>query len=106
MRMKTTSVTEASVSLGLNIHKGKRKVLKHNTEKINPIILDGKALDDVESFTYLGSIMDEEEKSGADVNSSVGKARTTYSLRTNRTQNNYQLIPKSQSSIRMSRQFY
>ncbi|VDO59499.1 unnamed protein product [Schistosoma margrebowiei] len=46
MQMKTTRVAAAAVSasVGLNIHKGKTKVLKHNTENTNPITFDGKTL--------------------------------------------------------------
>ncbi|VDO53335.1 unnamed protein product [Schistosoma margrebowiei] len=37
MQMKTASVAEVSASVGLNIHKGKTKVLKYNMENTNPI---------------------------------------------------------------------
>ncbi|CAH8500376.1 unnamed protein product [Schistosoma intercalatum] len=73
--MNTTSVAAASASVGLNIHKGKSKILKYNTENINPIILDGEALEDVESFTYLGSIIDEQGGPDVGVNVKIGKAR-------------------------------
>ncbi|VDO62084.1 unnamed protein product [Schistosoma margrebowiei] len=43
MQMKTASVAANSASVGLNIHKGKSKILKYNTEKSNKITLDGKA---------------------------------------------------------------
>ncbi|VDP55442.1 unnamed protein product [Schistosoma margrebowiei] len=49
--MKTSRVAAVSASVDL-------KVLKYNTENRNPITLDGKTLVDVESFTYLGSIID------------------------------------------------
>ncbi|VDO56431.1 unnamed protein product [Schistosoma margrebowiei] len=54
MQTKTVSVAAVSVSVGLNIHKGKTKVLKFKMENSNPITLDGKTLEDVKSFTYLG----------------------------------------------------
>ncbi|VDO92130.1 unnamed protein product [Schistosoma margrebowiei] len=60
MWIKTASVAAVSASVGLNIHNGKTKVLKYNTETSNPITLDGETLEDVESFTYLGSIIDEQ----------------------------------------------
>ncbi|VDO81527.1 unnamed protein product [Schistosoma margrebowiei] len=59
MQIKTASVATVSASVGLNIHKGKTKVLKFKAENSNPITLDGETLEDVESFTYLGSIIDE-----------------------------------------------
>ncbi|VDP47495.1 unnamed protein product [Schistosoma margrebowiei] len=37
-----------------------------------------KTLEDVESFTYLGSIIDEQGGSDADVKARIGKARTAF----------------------------
>ncbi|VDP16436.1 unnamed protein product [Schistosoma margrebowiei] len=60
MHIQGTSVAAAvSASVGLNIHKGKSNILKYNTENTNSISLDGEALEDVESVTYLGRIIDE-----------------------------------------------
>ncbi|VDO67134.1 unnamed protein product [Schistosoma curassoni] len=62
MQVKTTSVA----AVGLNIHKGKSKILRYNTTCTNRITLDG-GLEDVKTFTYLGSIIDEYgESEGAD----------------------------------------
>ncbi|VDO73353.1 unnamed protein product [Schistosoma curassoni] len=65
-----------SASVDLNIHKGKTKVLKFETENSNPITLDRETLEDVESFTYMGSIIDEQGGSDADVKARIGKERT------------------------------
>ncbi|VDP62650.1 unnamed protein product [Schistosoma curassoni] len=73
MQIKTASVAAVSASVGLNIHKGKTKVLKYNTENSNPITLDDETLKDVESFTYLGTIIDEQGGSDADVEARIGK---------------------------------
>ncbi|VDP46899.1 unnamed protein product [Schistosoma margrebowiei] len=78
MQMKTASVAAVSASVGLSIHKGKTKVLKFKAENNNPITLDGETLEDVESFTYLGSIIDEQGGSDADVKARIGKARVTF----------------------------
>ncbi|VDO50251.1 unnamed protein product [Schistosoma margrebowiei] len=61
-----------------NLHKGKTKVLKFKAQNNNPITLDGETLEDVESFTYLGSIIDEQGGSDADVKARIGKARTAF----------------------------
>ncbi|VDO90328.1 unnamed protein product [Schistosoma margrebowiei] len=74
MQEKTTSIAAAS---GLNIHKGKSKVLQYNTACTNPITIDGD-LEDVKTFTYLGSIIDEHSGSDADVKARIGKARAAY----------------------------
>ncbi|VDO82311.1 unnamed protein product [Schistosoma margrebowiei] len=74
---KTTSVTAASAAIGLNIHKGKSKVLRYNTACTNTITIDGEVLEDVKTFTYLG-IINEHGGSDADVKARIGKARTAY----------------------------
>nr|KAG5689191.1 hypothetical protein BaRGS_004025 [Batillaria attramentaria] len=58
MQEKTNHVAAASAQVGLNIHKGKSTILKTNAASNNPITLDGKALEEVEAFTYLGSVID------------------------------------------------
>ncbi|VDO94731.1 unnamed protein product [Schistosoma margrebowiei] len=78
MQTKTVSVAAVSASVGLSIHKGKTKVLKFKVENNNPITLDGETLEDVEYFTYLGSIIDEQGGSDADVKARIGKARTAF----------------------------
>ncbi|VDP53569.1 unnamed protein product [Schistosoma margrebowiei] len=60
MQMNIANVAAVSASVGLNIHKAKTKVLKYNTENSDPITLDGETLEDIESFTYLGTIIDEQ----------------------------------------------
>ncbi|VDP63088.1 unnamed protein product [Schistosoma mattheei] len=87
MQEETTSVaaaaTEAAAStpVGLNIHKGKSKILlyiKYNTTCTNLVIIDREALQDVKTFTYLVSMIDEHSESDADVKAWIGKARTAY----------------------------
>ncbi|VDP43953.1 unnamed protein product, partial [Schistosoma curassoni] len=71
MHEKTTSVAAASAAIGLNIHKGKRMVLRYNTTCTDSITTDGEDLEDVKSFTYLGSIIDEHGGSDADVKARI-----------------------------------
>ncbi|CAI2724032.1 unnamed protein product [Schistosoma spindalis] len=78
MQTKTANVAAVSASVGVKIDKGKTKVLKHNTENSSPITLDGETLEDVESFTYLGSIVDKQGGSDAGVKARIGKARATF----------------------------
>ncbi|VDO27933.1 unnamed protein product [Schistosoma margrebowiei] len=78
MQEKTTSVAAASAVVGLNIHKGKSKILQYNTTCTNPVTIDGEDLEDVITFTYFGNIIDEHGRSDADVKSRIGKARSVY----------------------------
>ncbi|VDP36679.1 unnamed protein product [Schistosoma margrebowiei] len=90
MQEKTNSVATASAAVGLNIHKGKSKVLRYNTACTDPITIDGEDLEDVKSFTYLGSIIDKQGGSDADVKARIGKARAAY-LQLRNTWNSKQL---------------
>ncbi|VDP35456.1 unnamed protein product [Schistosoma margrebowiei] len=78
MQEKTTSVAAASVAVGLSIHKGKSKILRYNTTYNSRITLDGEDLEDVKTFTYLSSIIDEHGASDADGKTRIGKARAAY----------------------------
>ncbi|VDO99963.1 unnamed protein product [Schistosoma curassoni] len=42
IQKKTTSVSSTSTAVGLNIHKGKSKILRYNTACNNPITLTEK----------------------------------------------------------------
>ncbi|VDO48259.1 unnamed protein product [Schistosoma margrebowiei] len=78
MHEKTTSVAEASASVCLNIHKGKSKILRYDTACTNPVITDGKDLESVKPFTYLGSIIDEHGGYDVDVKAWICKAKAAY----------------------------
>ncbi|VDP59538.1 unnamed protein product [Schistosoma curassoni] len=79
MQKKTTSVAAVSAAVGLNIHKGKGKILRYNTKCTNPITIDGEDLEDVITFTYLGSIIDVHGGgSDADVKAWIDEARAAY----------------------------
>ncbi|VDO58666.1 unnamed protein product [Schistosoma margrebowiei] len=75
---KTTSVAAASTAVGLNIHKGKSKILRYNTACNNRITLDGEVVEIVQTFTYLCSNIDEHGGSDADVKARIGKAKAAY----------------------------
>ncbi|VDO61958.1 unnamed protein product [Schistosoma margrebowiei] len=78
MQEKTTSVATASAAVGLNINKGKSKILRYNTTCTNPVTIDGEDLGDLKTFTYFGSIIDEHGRSDTDVEAWIGKARAAY----------------------------
>ena len=51
MQENTSIEAQISAKMGLNIHRGKSKVLKVYAASATPITLEGEALEDVESFT-------------------------------------------------------
>jgi hypothetical protein len=74
MQEKTSTVVENSKLIDLNVHRGKGKALKVNTASTTSIKLDVEALEEVESFTYLGSIVDKQGETDDDIKIKIGKA--------------------------------
>ncbi|VDP45748.1 unnamed protein product [Schistosoma margrebowiei] len=72
MQMKTTSVGVVSESAIIRYN------FRYNTACNNPITIDGEHLEDVKIFTYLGSIIDENDGSDGDIKAWIGKARAAY----------------------------
>ncbi|VDP56024.1 unnamed protein product [Schistosoma curassoni] len=100
MQEKTTSVASTSAAVGLNIHKGKSKILRYNKTCTNPVLLDGEALKHVKTFTYLAIIIDEHDGSDEDVNEWIGKAREAV-LQLKYIWTSKQPTPNSEFSIQM-----
>ncbi|VDP53559.1 unnamed protein product [Schistosoma curassoni] len=78
MKTKTTSVAAASASVGLNIHKGKTKILKRNTKNTNSVTLYGVAQKQVKTSTYLDRVVDGQGGSDVDENARISEARTIF----------------------------
>ncbi len=78
MQDKTSELEISSAQVGLKIHPGKTKLLKINTANNSPITLGGKELEEVEVFTYLGSIVNKHGGTDADVKARLGKARVVF----------------------------
>ncbi|VDP22563.1 unnamed protein product [Schistosoma margrebowiei] len=83
MQEKTISIAAVSPVLGLNINKRKSKILRYNTACTNPITIKEEDLEDVKTFTYLRSIVDEHGEFDADVKTWISKAREVYLQLTN-----------------------
>ena len=64
MQVKTNMVADNSARLGLTINRGKSKVFGTNTSNNTPITVQGEALKEIDSFTYLGSSLDNQGRNG------------------------------------------
>ncbi|KAH3718505.1 hypothetical protein DPMN_061310 [Dreissena polymorpha] len=67
MQDKKNMVADNSARLGLTINRGKRMVFRTNASNNTPITVQGEALEEVDSFTYIGSILDNQGGMDADV---------------------------------------
>ena len=75
MQEKTNSVEDSSAQVGLHINRGKTRI---NTTTTEPVRLDDDLLEEVNSFTYLGSVVDIQGGTEADVKARIGKARAVF----------------------------
>ena len=80
MQSKTTRLAAASKRTGLKINKGKSKVMRINTINENPTTVEGERLEEVDSFTYLGSVVDKQGGTDVDVAAGIGKARVAFNM--------------------------
>ena len=58
MQEKTNIVAGNSAHLGLNVHGGKSKIVKVNSTSTVSVTLGVDAIEEVDHFTYLGSVVD------------------------------------------------
>ncbi|XP_061184944.1 uncharacterized protein LOC133192958 [Saccostrea echinata] len=78
MQEKITTVEETSAQIGLNINIAKTKILSANTPSHASLNIEGKEIEEVEHFTYLGSILDQQGRTEADIKARIGKARVAF----------------------------
>ena len=77
-QQKTTQPANTSAKIGLNVSKDKTKVMRINNTVDDGIVLDGLILEDVESFTYLGSVIAKDAGADKDIKTRTGKARSAF----------------------------
>ena len=78
MQDKTTKLATTSLGTGLRINKEKTKLMRINTPTTNPVNIDDRPIQEVDSFTYLGSTIDHQGGTDSDVLARVGKARVAF----------------------------
>ena len=78
MQDKTNNITENSAKVGLHLNVKKTKVMKINTNNNTPIQVGNEVIENVEKFTYLGSVVTPNGGTEADVHSRINKARASF----------------------------
>ncbi|KAK7112952.1 hypothetical protein V1264_012324 [Littorina saxatilis] len=78
MQDKTTRLAATSAKTGLRINKRKTELLKINTTANTPVTVGGEPIREVESFVYLGSVINRHGGTDRDVAARTGKARAAY----------------------------
>ena len=80
MQEKTSLLAETSIKLGLRPNESKTKVMEINDKRKQPIKIMDTNLEEVEEFTYLGSIVNIEEGIDADVKNRINKVRVIFNI--------------------------
>ena len=78
MQDKTTHLEATSAGTGLKINRKKTELMKINTTANTPITVSGEPIREVESFVYLGSVVDKQGGTDRDVTARIGKARGAF----------------------------
>ena len=78
MQDKTTLLETTSAGTGLKIKRKKTELMKMNTTANAPITVGGEPIREVESFVYLGSVVDQQGGTDRDVTVRIGKARAAF----------------------------
>ena len=77
MQQKTTQLANTA-KLGLNVSKDKAKIMRINNTIDGGVVLDGGILEDVDSFTYQGSVIAKNGGADKDIKTRIGKARSAF----------------------------
>nr|KAG5687146.1 hypothetical protein BaRGS_019224 [Batillaria attramentaria] len=72
---KTTCLEATSVGTGLKINRKKTELMKINTTANTPVTVGGEPIREVESFVYLGSVVDGQGGTDRGITARIGKAR-------------------------------
>ena len=75
---KTTLLETTSAGTGLKINRKKIELMKTSTTTNTPVTVCGEPIRKVESFIYLGSVIDQQGDTDRDVTLRIGKARAAF----------------------------
>ena len=78
MQDKTTLLETTSAGTGLRTNRKKTKLMKMNTTANALVTVDGEPIREVESFVYLGSVVDHQGGTDRNVTARIGKARAAF----------------------------
>ncbi|XP_056022085.1 uncharacterized protein LOC130054973 [Ostrea edulis] len=80
MQNKTTHLVTISAGTGLKINLKKTGLMKINTTVQLPVTIGGEPIREVESFIYLGSVMDRQGGTDRDIKSRIDKAGAAFTM--------------------------
>ena len=82
MRDKTRALEEQGAKVGLKINATKTKLIRVGTKRDDgvSVVRGGGGVEDVNEFTYLGSIASNKGSTDEDIQARIGKARQAFAM--------------------------
>ena len=80
MRDKTRALEVQSAKVGLKINATKTKLMRIGTKRGDGVSVAGEPIDEVDEFTYLGSIVSKTGGTDEDIQAQIGKARQAFAM--------------------------
>ena len=77
---KTNEINQISSSIGLYINVNKTKIIRINADSNEQVKIGDEPLEEVDSFTYLGSIVNKQAGSEEDIVNRLKKARQSFGM--------------------------
>ena len=80
MRDKLLVLEQCAKQVGLVINMDKTKIMRIHNQNNEPVSLGSQHLDEVDTFTYLGSVVDVEGGAHSDIVARIKKAQQAYAI--------------------------
>ena len=80
MRVKTRALEVQSAKVGLKINATKTKLMRIGTKRGDGVSVAGERVEEVDEFTYLGSIVSKKGGTDEDIQARIGKARQAFAM--------------------------
>lgn len=78
MQEKTSTLQENARRVGLKVNITKSKVMRINGKHDAPVTIEGSTLEEIEHFTYLGSVISKNGGTAEDITARINKARFSF----------------------------
>ena len=78
MELKTATLKQQGQNIGLHINHAKTKTMRINALNSTKFKISEKELDDVDKFTYLGSVVSSDGGTDRDIKARIGKAAAVF----------------------------
>ena len=79
-KQKAECLSKTANTIGLNVNTKNTQVVKKKTRVNDPVMIDGKHLDDVEKSTYLGTKVTTTGDCDQEINTRINKANQVFAM--------------------------